>query len=271
MILWLLLLLAFMFPPTDLYPEPYILPKWMAAIWVVLLLGVFSINPKGKYLPWAACLTGLCISVYSPFENESVRAMHLCLLFPFVWQLQKNDWTESAKLRIGISWLVMVVMIVCLLVSKCRTGYLYLLFFFFFRYLPHHRAYRITAFALVVASIFLSVFCMKTDSSRGRWFILQNTMELVAEKPLMGYGRNGFRHEYMQRQAAYFHKHPDSQYTMFKRKRKHTHTHTHTPAKAKLMYNRDHKILLATEENKMLPSVTTQHKLSKFFTSSFGR
>ena len=186
----------------------------MATIWVVLLLGVFGINPKGKYLPWAACFAGLCISVYSPFENESVRAMHLCILLPYVLQLQKNNRTEFAKLRIGISWLVIAVMIVYLLASKCRTGYLSLLFFFFFRYLPHHWVYRTTALGLIIGSIFLSIFCMKTDSSRGRWFILQNTMELVAEKPLMGYGRNGFRHEYMQRQAAYFHKHPDSQYTM---------------------------------------------------------
>ena len=87
MIDWLLLLLAASIPPLNLFPEEHVLPKWMVAIWVVLiLLTVYSLKkdtPKRKGLLSAACITVCYICIIRPFQNSSVLAMHLCMLLPF--------------------------------------------------------------------------------------------------------------------------------------------------------------------------------------------
>jgi len=55
-------------------------------------------------------------------------------------------------------------------------------------------------------------FAIKTDSTRGRWFIIQRTFDLIKEHPFSGWGSQGFMINYMNVQADYFSRHPNSQY-----------------------------------------------------------
>ncbi len=66
----------------------------------------------------------------------------------------------------------------------------------------------------VLGSILLFIFTHKSDSTRGRLFILERTWELIEKKPLLGYGPNGFGKTYMLQQAEYFKQHPDSEYAL---------------------------------------------------------
>ncbi|MBR4757466.1 MAG: O-antigen ligase family protein [Bacteroidaceae bacterium] len=210
--IWLLLLFVCTFPPIDLYPEIYIQPKWTATVWVVLLCCTFGKRPNENYLSWAACLIAVYLCIYSPFENNSVRALHLCLLLPFVHQahLSKRRVQRSAV------WVVEGMVIITLILIQCRTAYLCLMLFLLLYCLPYRRLYQrvFVIIFFVVVLLFLSIFGMKTESSRGRWFILGNTIELVKEHPLTGYGKHGFRKIYMKKQAEYFKSHPDSTYSM---------------------------------------------------------
>ena len=51
-------------------------------------------------------------------------------------------------------------------------------------------------------------------ASRGRWFILQRSCELIAQRPLTGWGSGGFEAHYMDVQADYFKSCPDSEYAL---------------------------------------------------------
>lgn len=75
----------------------------------------------------------------------------------------------------------------------------------FFQKLPVQRIRRSSVIAvLVLICLFCVLMYMKTSSTIGRMFILQNTWELVLKKPLFGYGADGFASQYMYQQASFF-------------------------------------------------------------------
>lgn len=53
---------------------------------------------------------------------------------------------------------------------------------------------------------------VKGESSKGRWLIYSQTAAMIAERPLAGWGSDGFRAHYMHRQAHHFREHPGSRY-----------------------------------------------------------
>lgn len=61
---------------------------------------------------------------------------------------------------------------------------------------------------------FLVLLYFKSDSTIGRWFIYLQCFKMIAEKPLFGWGFNGFARYYMDWQAHYFSLHPDSKCAM---------------------------------------------------------
>ena len=60
----------------------------------------------------------------------------------------------------------------------------------------------------------VSVLFFKTDSSKGRWFIAQRSIEMITAKPFTGWGQHGFLSNYMNVQADYFSMHPGSCYAI---------------------------------------------------------
>ena len=69
-------------------------------------------------------------------------------------------------------------------------------------------------FLALVSLMLLLLYFFKQDSADGRLFIWKRCLELIKEKPLFGYGIDGFHRLYMEHQADYFSAHPDSPYTM---------------------------------------------------------
>ena len=65
---------------------------------------------------------------------------------------------------------------------------------------------------VLMAVFLLAVFVLssvKTDSTRGRLFIYERTFDMIKEKPIQGWGRNGFAKEYMNYQERFFRTHPE--------------------------------------------------------------
>lgn len=60
----------------------------------------------------------------------------------------------------------------------------------------------------------VALYQMKKDSADGRLLIARNTLAMIAERPLMGWGTGGWDARYMHCQADYFTRHPDSPYAM---------------------------------------------------------
>lgn len=60
----------------------------------------------------------------------------------------------------------------------------------------------------------VALYQMKKDSADGRLLIARNTLAMIAERPFMGWGTGGWDARYMDYQADYFTRHPDSPYAM---------------------------------------------------------
>ena len=67
---------------------------------------------------------------------------------------------------------------------------------------------------LSLIPLLLLLLLIKTSSTAGRWFIYRRCFDMISEKPLWGWGTNGFAANYMSQQASYFMEHPDSSYSL---------------------------------------------------------
>ncbi|MEG0153711.1 MAG: O-antigen ligase family protein [Cellulosilyticaceae bacterium] len=90
---------------------------------------------------------------------------------------------------------------IALLVAVSRSIYVYCLqsknrFSLFFS------RFKSVAFLLVVIS-FYGLYQLKPDSAQGRLLIWKVTLSMINEKPLTGFGPEGFATYYMHYQAAY--------------------------------------------------------------------
>jgi len=86
---------------------------------------------------------------------------------------------------------------------------------FFTYYLVFFYWVRINTKQKIVVGFFLAIlitglYFYKKDSANGRLLIWRCSWEMIKEKPLTGYGQGGFKANYMNYQAVYFEKHPDS-------------------------------------------------------------
>ena len=68
--------------------------------------------------------------------------------------------------------------------------------------------------ALIIFILGFLLYYYKPDSVKGRFLIWDITLNMISDKPLFGWGRNGFEANYMLYQAQYFFKNPTSDYLM---------------------------------------------------------
>ena len=66
--------------------------------------------------------------------------------------------------------------------------------------------------AVAVIALPLILYFFKKDSANGRLLIWRTTLDMVADKPIVGHGAGAFQAKYMLYQADYFNAHPDSRY-----------------------------------------------------------
>ena len=64
--------------------------------------------------------------------------------------------------------------------------------------------------ALVISAGVIVLYSMKKDSADGRLFIYRITLDMITDKPLTGHGQGGFQAGFMNYQANFFTRFPDS-------------------------------------------------------------
>ncbi len=99
-----------------------------------------------------------------------------------------------------------------ILLSQCRTAWLCLLLFYLLALLRGR--WRLMVVPALMCVGMAAMFVFKQSSSHGRMFILHNTVEMIADAPLLGHGTDAFEREHMPRQADYFRQHDDSETAM---------------------------------------------------------
>lgn len=154
------------------------------------------------------------------YENPAGFAAVQALLFPFVFTNCFNKTDKKVLHRFFV--IASSLCLISVLLSGSRTGALAMssvivvtlafndsVFYFF----KTNRWIWIPILILFFLSLIL-IYHIKPDSADGRLFIWSRCFEMIKDKPLFGYGVNGFHRYYMSTQAEYFQNNPSSQYIM---------------------------------------------------------
>ena len=227
--------------------DEYIIPKWYAAISIVLITMSLSLLYPSKYkaiyaqwksvLPYSAgfgILFLTCIVIHDiyalpillfeygvdgPYSNPSCLAVTICLLYPLTLRFGKDKpILQKEKLLFLRIWNISYSLIsICLLFcTHSRIGII--VFVSFMAVLLYRFILNKTVLSMTIVILLLIIFAIccstlyKSNSTNGRSFILMRTAELISKRPLLGYGFSSFEKTYMEYQGEYFKRHPESKY-----------------------------------------------------------
>ena len=185
---------------------------------------MLSLWGLAQYVGWLPVYHG-SLTVTGPFDNPAGISASLVLLLPFPLYCIGN---LSGKWRL-VGIIASGLVVTTILLSGARAAILAVAatLSIFFIVLLKKRGIKLSAVHYGVAILgclllFAGLFFIKKDSANGRLLIWRCTGQLIARKPILGYGGNGFTANYMDEQAAYFNGHPDSKYTMLADNVRHT-------------------------------------------------
>ncbi len=143
---------------------------------------------------------GIVAAVYRNIGNTSVYAMCVTLSTPALLFFLKN---KKTFLR-TIIYILFITTFILVVISGSRTGVITMSISSIFIFSTHLKTKYLFLIIGVIFILLASIlFFTKEESSSGRIFILERTIEMVYEKPF-GWGKNGFEANYMDFQANYF-------------------------------------------------------------------
>ena len=171
----------------------------------------------GQFARWLPSFHN-SLSITGPFDNPAGISASLSLLLPFaIYETCKsNKWRQIMGVIISLVTVVFVIL------SGARAAILavaVIVIAYTIRWIKTGTEIEFLTiyYYLVVAMVgilFVGLYFIKKDSANGRILILKCTGQLIAKKPVFGYGKNGFTANYMNEQALYFTEHPNSKYSM---------------------------------------------------------
>lgn len=151
------------------------------------------------------------------FDNPAVLAMLISLCFPIGCHFTVNSTARHKLIWKGLT----VSMGVCLILTGSRTGILSGICSFALICRPAIKQHlqklsRTNIVILLFTTLLLltGLYFHKQDSVNGRILIWRIAMEMIADRPMWGWGREGFDAFYMPYQADYFLHHPASQHIL---------------------------------------------------------
>ena len=231
MMLMTLVVLSSVFPTSTGFTDSMTLPKWLCSLASALLLVIaWSLfrffrrdAPFLRADAFFIVVTLVCalesllflaqllsivpksgMATAGSFDNVAGLASCLVLSVPLGISKIKTCHPIVKKLMI-VAKVLCVTGVVC---SGSRVGMLCLLAMAMI-YLKVKKAWLLSALCV---ALLLMVIGFKHNSSTGRWFIYERSIEMMASKPLTGWGYKGFENNYMQVQADYFRMHGQSPY-----------------------------------------------------------
>lgn len=147
-------------------------------------------------------LIGVSAAICNSPQNPSLYAMSVTMSAPALLFFIR----EKRKIVRFTALCLFIICFFCVAKSNSRTGCIAMVISTFF-ILPIFIKIRIKLFVSIAFIIIMCVtgilFFTKADSSLGRKFILERSIDMILEKP-RGWGIGGFESDYMEFQAAYF-------------------------------------------------------------------
>ncbi len=142
------------------------------------------------------------------FNNPAGLAMFVVTCFPFIYYIDYVQ--ENSYIRHSVEILFMAMMVAV----GSRAGIIALIFVIGLAYYKKRKwncnLWIKTAAAAFICIIFIILYFLKKDSADGRVLIWKCTCDMIAQKPIWGYGADGFRKYYMNFQEQYFAENPNS-------------------------------------------------------------
>lgn len=236
-------------PKVHLFTDKLTLPKFYLSIlgWSVLAVSnsIVSMKPDNKVdfhtmvefgmiaYASAACMECLyvmheAISLNSfslaqsgTFDNPAGLALSICVALPYTaWRAVSSNmaWTKAACAITSLLFCSVIVM------SGSRTGLLSSALCITCLILHTMRS-RVSMkrwmkcgaaifAALMIVTVVTHICVSKRDSTSGRTFILRQSLGMVKERPVFGWGKGGFERTYMSKQADYFKGSPNSEHAV---------------------------------------------------------
>ncbi len=191
--------------------------KKIAFVTFTLLGMILSLWGLGQAIGLVRSFHG-SFRVTGPFDNPAGISASLAILLPFALY----NYCQSTRKYLRVLFMAVACLILgVIMLSKARAAILAATAttVYFLVHIARQRGVTMRPVhhlcMIACCLLFLvGLFFMKKDSANGRLLIWRCTGELIAEKPLFGHGSYGFTSRYMDLQASYFLKYPDSQYAM---------------------------------------------------------
>lgn len=224
--LWTIMLFSSMILTCSFFTERIIAPKWYiggitSCLFIILyLIGIGNNHKQQRHISLypliLVCLIIVSIEclwfiVYKTnlllhsnaipsFNYDNTAGLNACIIpaIPLALFLIKSHYHKQ------LSILFLVLLVITTILSNSRLAWICIIMSFAITFSPK----RLVPISLIVILItIILTFTYKTNSSKGRFFIYQRTFEMIKEKPITGWGHNGFRKNYMIFQAKYFKTH----------------------------------------------------------------
>lgn len=186
--------------------------------WCILMvaLGVVqSLYGIGQYFSLWSNITAPSFRISDSFDNPAGFADFLVIVFPFSLYLIKRE--NSFLCFLGYVSILLIVLAVVLSFSRAGIISLFVVFAIWFFHTFNLKISIFVRYVMVVVVLMLllsGLYFLKVESANGRFLIWNCSLQMIKDKPLLGFGFGGFSREYMLYQADYFVNHPQSKYTM---------------------------------------------------------
>lgn len=146
------------------------------------------------------------------FDNPAGFAVTLALAIPIGSHLLSLSDLHRLQ-RTGL-YVSLCIIILAILLSGSRTGWVSLLCSGMYTYVVHNRAkgLKIVLLSLGIMLLLVIFYFIRQDSADGRSYVALCTWHQITDSPWLGHGRYGFSASYMDYQAAYLTNHPESRF-----------------------------------------------------------
>lgn len=178
-----------------------------------------SLSAICQYLGWFTTNNHF-FPITGSFDNPAGFSAVLSMLLPIgvIWCL------KSKKLERYLLSLSLGLMCFSIVASGSRAGVLAVIVSTIFVFISEFQLISkiknskktkafVTVSIVLLVIVLIGLYKLKLNSANGRLLIWKVSTEMIKDKPLIGFGYNGFKAHYMDYQAKYFKQNPKSQYS----------------------------------------------------------
>lgn len=205
--------------------------KWfvLASVYLFVLL-----MNRNRWVLWAVVSAGVIQAVYAVGQQAGYIASNH-QLFPitglmgnpgqmggfqavaFLSAALMAAKTPNRSVRTFLLFPMLSLLLYSLLLADSRAGWvaasigLLVLFHVEIRRVLSRRRWLIAPVVLLTVFSVVALYAYRSGSAKSRLLIWRVTLDMIADKPLAGFGAGGFNRQYMLYQARYFEQHPESE------------------------------------------------------------